>query len=271
MPPNSDQEPAQCTDQRVVTLADVTEPSRTDDVGYLTGVTDLLGLLAYAELVAFFRLSEDAALAPTIADKAALAQMAVAEFGHFQLVRDRLVRLGADPELAMRPFMGPLDEFHAKTVPSSWPEGLVKAYVGDGVARDFYRVIAEFLDAETRALVLEVMADTAYAEFAVDRVRAAIESDPPLASRLALWARRLVGEALGQAQRVAAEREPLARLIAGRIAAAQPESGGDPADARRGGAPAEARRGSDLGDIGRIFARLTDQNTGRMAALGMDV
>ncbi len=219
MPPNSDQEPAQCTDQRVVTLADVTEPSRTDDVGYLTGVTDLLGLLAYAELVAFFRLSEDAALAPTIADKAALAQMAVAEFGHFQLVRDRLVRLGADPELAMRPFVGPLDEFHAKTVPSSWPEGLVKAYVGDG----------------------------------------------------ALWARRLVGEALGQAHRVAAEREPLARLIAGRIAAAQPESGGDPAEARRGGAPAEARRGSDLGDIGRIFARLTDQNTGRMAALGMDV
>jgi hypothetical protein len=32
------------------------------------GVIDLLGLLAYAELDAFFRLSEDAAMAPTLAD-----------------------------------------------------------------------------------------------------------------------------------------------------------------------------------------------------------
>ena len=39
------------------------------------GVQDLLGLLAYAELVAFFRLSEDAALAPSLSDKAALGGM----------------------------------------------------------------------------------------------------------------------------------------------------------------------------------------------------
>ena len=32
--------------------------------------------------------------------------------------------------------------------------------------------------------------------------------------RLALWARRLLGEALSQAQRVAADRESLARLLA---------------------------------------------------------
>ena len=43
------------------------------------GVLDLLGLLAYAHLTAFFRLSEDAALAISLSDKAALAEMAVAE------------------------------------------------------------------------------------------------------------------------------------------------------------------------------------------------
>ena len=36
------------------------------------GVIDLLGLLAYASLVAFFRLSDDAALATAMADKEAL-------------------------------------------------------------------------------------------------------------------------------------------------------------------------------------------------------
>ena len=61
------------------------------------GVLDLLGLLAYAELVAFFRLSEDAALAPSLSDKAALGEMAVAEFGHFQLLRGQIARMGAHP------------------------------------------------------------------------------------------------------------------------------------------------------------------------------
>ena len=39
---------------------------------------------------------------------------------------------------------------------------------------------------------------------AVDRVRRAIEEDPVVAGRLALWGRRIVGEALAQAQTVVA-------------------------------------------------------------------
>ena len=120
----------------------------------------------------------------------------------------------------------------------------MKAYVGDGIAADFYRAVAELLDPRTQELVLAVLKDTGHAEFAVARVREAIEADPRVAGRLALWARRLVGEALGQAQRVAAEREALASLLAG-------------------------GEGSQLGEIGRMFAQLTDSHTRRMAALGL--
>src|SRR5258707_9405337 len=179
------------------------------------GVVDLLGLLAYVSLVAFFRLTDDAALAVSLADKAALAEMAVAEFGHFQLLRYRLQELDLDPSEAMHPFVAAIDEFHSRTASADWLEGLVKAYVGDGIAADFYRTVAELLDDQTRDLVPEMPADTGHAEFAVARVREAIEADPRVAGRLALWARRLVGEGLGQAQRVAAERESLARLLAG--------------------------------------------------------
>jgi hypothetical protein len=208
------------------------------------GLIDLLGMLAYAELVAFFRLSEDAAAAATLDDKAALAAMAVAEFGHFQLLRSRLTELGADPSAAMEPFVTAIDDFHNRTKPADWLEGLVKAYVGDGIAADFYRMVTSVLDEQTRLVVLEVLADTGHAEFVVRRVRTAVEEDPRLAGRLALWARRLVGEALGQAQRVAAAREPLAELLAGGSA-------------------------SQLGEIGRMFARLTDAHAARMAALGL--
>jgi tRNA-(MS[2]IO[6]A)-hydroxylase (MiaE)-like len=212
--------------------------------GARRGVIDLLGVLAYALLVAFFRLVEDAALAESLADKAALGEMAVAEFGGFQLLRGRIQELNVDPDEAMRPFVAAIDEFHARTAPSDWLEGLVKAYVGDGISVDFYRTLAGLLDPQTGELVLEVLKDTGHAEFAVARIREAIEADPRVAGRLALWARRLVGEALGQAQRVAAQREDLAALLAGGEV-------------------------TQLGEIGRIFAQLTDAHARRMAALGL--
>lgn len=208
------------------------------------GVLDLLGLLAYASLTAFFRISDDAALALSLRDKTALAELAVAEFGHFLLLRGRIEELAADPTTVMQPFVGPIDAFHARTAPSDWLEGLVKAYVGDEIAADFYRMVARVLDQANQQLVQTVLADTGKTEFIVARVREAIQADPRVAGRLGLWARRLVGEALGQAQRVAADREPLARLLVG--------------DAT-----------SQLGDVGRMFAQLTDAHAARMAALGL--
>jgi hypothetical protein len=217
------------------------------DAAYDAAVVDLLGVLAYGELSAFERLCADAALAPTLDDKAEVAAMACAEFGHFQQLRRRITDMGAEPEEAMRPFVAPLDSFHASTAPADWLEGLVKAYVGDGIAADFYREISVLLDDETRALVLEVFADTGHSTFVVSKVRTAIEVDPRVAGRLALWGRRLMGEALSQAQRVAAERDALAGLLAG----------------------STGRDGMDLVELGRMFTRIADQHTKRMAALGL--
>ena len=259
--------PAACRALYTRHVSESPQPEGLGDQAYRAAVTDLLGLLAYAELVAFFRLSDDAALAPSIADKAALGRMAVAEFSHFQRLWNQLDELGADPEQAMHPFAGPLDAFHAQTAPSDWLEGLVKAYVGDGIAADFYRAVAEFLDPRTRELVLEVLADTGHAEFVVERVRQATQADRTVAGRLALWARRLVGEALGQAQRVAAQREPLLHLLAGQVAAPDAVARTGP----RPAATAENGEGSsELGEIGRLFARITDAHTKRMSALGLD-
>ncbi len=216
--------------------------------GYDAAVVDLLGVMACAELLAFERLAHDAALAPSIDDKAELARMAVAEFRHFTVLRDHLAKLGTDPTAAMAPFVEPLTEFHRRTAASNWLEGLIKAFVGDGLAADFYREIASYLDPATRDLVLDVLADTGHSAFAVDRVRSAIEADPRVAGPLALWGRRLMGEALTQAQRVAGEREALAALIVGGV----------------------DRPGIDLNEIGRMFGRLTEAHSARMAALGLD-
>lgn len=218
----------------------------TDPV-YREAVIDLLGVLAYGELTAFERIAADASMAETIDDKAALAGMATAEYRHFVRLRDRLVELGVDPSEAMAPFRRAYEEYHEQTAPSDWLEGMVKAYVGDGIGMDFYREIAAYVDDETRELVLSVCDDLGQSAFIVDRVRAAIQQDPRVGGRLALWGRRLVGEALSQAQRVAAQRDALSTLLVGGV----------------------DRPGTDLAEIGRMLARLTDNHARRMTALGL--
>lgn len=217
------------------------------DPHYRAAVIDLLGAIAYGEICAFERLAEDAKLAPELRDTVALATMASAELGHVGALQERIGQLGADPYEAMSPFRVPIDAFHQHTAPADWYEGLIKAYVGDGLAADFYREVAAFLDEETRQLILESLEDAGHSEFVVDRVRNAIADEPQLGGRLALWGRRLMGEALSQAQRVAAERDALTALLAGGV----------------------DRPGMDLAALGRMFSRMTESHTRRMTELGL--
>jgi uncharacterized protein YfaS (alpha-2-macroglobulin family) len=203
-----------------------------------------LGLLAYAELVAFDQMAADARLAPDLRRRAVLSEMAAREITNYCRLAERLLQLGVEAEEAMRPYVGALRDYHEQTEPKDWLEALAKAYVGDGVADDFYREIAAYLDPEDRDLVLDVLHDSRHADFAAAELRAAIAADPKVANRLSMWARRLVGEALSQAQRVAAERVALAGLIA---------SGG-----------------GDLSDVQVLFKRLTGAHTERMAAVGLN-
>ena len=217
------------------------------DPAYRAAAVDLLGVIAYGEISAFERLTDDAKLATGLDDKLALGRMATVQFSHIEPLMARMTLFGADPLEAMAPFVRPFELFHASTAPSDWLEGLIKAYVGDGLAGDFYVEIAAYLDAGTRELIVDSLADAGQAGFVVDRVRRAIEHDHRVAGRLALWGRRLMGEALAQAQRVAAERDLLAALLAGGV----------------------DRPGMDLAALARMFGRLTENHARRMAELGL--
>ncbi|EID53576.1 ferritin-like fold-containing protein [Saccharomonospora xinjiangensis] len=213
----------------------------TREIG--TGVVDLIGVLAYGELSAFDRLAEDARTAPTLSGRAALASMAAAEMGHYGLLERYLAERGVRVEDAMRPFMRHVDAFQDSTAPRTWLESLVKAYVVDNLAADLYRELAGVLDDETRGLVVTVLADTGHSAFAQREVAAAIENEKPLRDRLALWSRRLLGEALTQAQYVVAESDGLAELIVAGT--------------------------GDLSGIAALFRKLQQQHTKRMQALGL--
>jgi hypothetical protein len=206
-------------------------------------IIDLLGALAYGELSAFDRLADDARMAPTLDGRAQMSAMAAVEMGHYTALAERLAALGVSPSAAMEPFVAALETYHSLTEPSTWLESLVKAYVGDGMAADFYREVAEFVDPGTRALIHEVLADAGRAEFAVREVRAAIEQQPSVAGRLALWARRLVGEAISQTQHVLADRDALMLLM--------------------------MHGSGDLSSVAGLIGRITARHDERMTALGL--
>lgn len=234
------------------------------------GAIALLGMLAATELTAFERLSAATANAPTIADKAELGALANVELQQFVRLRDALAERGADPELVVSAYVGPIHAFHERTRPGDWYEDLMKAYIADSMVADFFREAARLVDDRTRSVVLEALSDTGLTSFARRRIFAAAGADSRLSGRLALWGRRLVGEAMSQAQQVFVTDPAFAALLDEAGAVLEP-SGGRAAPAGPdgvagidGAAPAPRNPGP-----GRILVAMTESHARRMAALGM--
>ncbi|MBO0850172.1 MAG: hydroxylase, partial [Pseudonocardia sp.] len=93
------------------------------------------------------------------------------------------------------------------------------------------------------SLVRRVLADTGHSAFAEREVAAAIADSRQVRDRLALWGRRLLGEAITQAQHVVAERDELAEFF--------------------------VRGFGDLAGISVLFKKLQSRHGKRMAALGL--
>ncbi|BCB81281.1 ferritin-like fold-containing protein [Phytohabitans flavus] len=218
------------------TVSEVFQPS--------PAVVELLGMVAYAELLAFDRMAADARLAPDLRRRAVLSEMAAVEIVNYRRLETRLTEHGADPDRAMMPYVAALQEYHELTEPKDWLEALAKAYVWDGIADDFFREVAAFLLPEDRDLVLDVLHDSQYEDFAAKEIRAAIAADPKVANRLSMWARRLVGEGLSQAQRMAGDRIALTVLI--------------------------VEGSEDQAGVQALLKRLTAAHTARMAAVGLN-
>ena len=209
------------------------------------GLRAVLGLLGSWELVAFTRLAGDAAAAPQAADRIELCRLG-------GVASARLARLGAlaaerglDLGDAVAPFLRACADVDARTPAGSWWERLLTSYIGFGVEDDVARLLAAALDPPARSVVLSVLDDDGHAALVERRVLARTATDRVLASRLALWGRRLVGESLGVVGRLVAGHPELADLLERSLDA------------------------SDLPLQQRLFARLTAGHTRRMDRLGL--
>jgi hypothetical protein len=207
------------------------------------GALPLLGMVAYNELASFTRLAADAAQAPTLTDRLALARFAGLNLDGVDRIVGRIVEIGGDVEATMRPFEGMLTEFDRRTEPNTWWERLLKGYVGYGISDDVAFILADALDAADGDLVRAAHEDHGYIEYVVEALGTACREDPTLAARLALWGRRLVGEAFGVVQQLLGAHPEIDRALA------------------------EVAPGSDPDQ--KLFAQLTAEHTRRMGRLGL--
>lgn len=157
------------------------------------GIVELFALLAYGEVAAFYRLTDEARMAPNLNGRINMARMAAAEMGHYDLLGAALAGRGVDVVPAISKYAPALENYHRLTMPSTWLEALVKTYIGDALAADFYSEIVGVLPDQVADIVRGVLADTGHSQFVVAEVRSAVAASDMQRSRLVLWARRLLG------------------------------------------------------------------------------
>uniref|UniRef100_UPI003D8E3CD6 ferritin-like fold-containing protein n=1 Tax=Gordonia sp. B7-2 TaxID=3420932 RepID=UPI003D8E3CD6 len=203
--PSSHSQSSQPPSSNAVSISDI-DPDHP-------ALTKLFAVLLAGEFAAFYRLIDESAMAPDVESRISIARMAASEIGHFDQLAERVGAAGIDAAAAVRRYRSVFDQYHRVTTPKTWLEALVKAYVGDGLAADFYNELAGVLPPQARDLVADVMAETANSQFAREQVRAAVDADPNLASPLTLWGRRLLGEAITHAQWVLAAEEEVTDLL----------------------------------------------------------
>lgn len=159
-----------------------------------------LALLAFGELTGFERMATNATTAADLDDKVILARLASQSFANFEQLSQHIDQMGQDAIELCQHFEPTFSTLAERTRPRDWYESLMKGFVFDGIMNDFYRTAVDELAEPGYSLAIAILDDTRASEYARNRLTSEVAVDTQLASRLALWGRKLVAETLGRAR-----------------------------------------------------------------------
>jgi hypothetical protein len=172
-------------------------PSTKVDLATLTpDLTTFLGKSAYLQLAIFENLSRVVRAAPSTESKSALSQVAGLALAKHQGLVAEIERHGADAAATMQPFVAEIDGFQRLTEGNDWFESVTSCYLTAGFLDDFLVRLASGLHGAPRERVSAILEADSGEAIIVAELLAAIEKNPRLAARLAMWGRRLVGDTM---------------------------------------------------------------------------
>ncbi|MEX1077693.1 MAG: ferritin-like fold-containing protein [Homoserinimonas sp.] len=153
-----------------------------------------LGQATCLQLLNFENLTTLISTAPTLENKTALVRVASLSLEKYQGLVAEIESGGGDAATYMEPFAPRIETFQHATRGGDWYEGLVTSYVTAGILDDFFIALAEGLSDGPAARIRRLLAGNEGSRIIVEQLSAATATNPRLASRLALWGRRLVGD-----------------------------------------------------------------------------
>ncbi|THG28785.1 hypothetical protein E6C64_16845 [Naasia lichenicola] len=173
------------------------EPQRVERVGLDDLTPDpiaVLGQAAYLQLGHFEALSRAASTAPTLEAKGSLSAAAGKVLAKHSAIIAELDSRGADSSAAMSVHTAAIDRYFEMVQGADWYEDLASIYFTSGLLDDFFGRITGNLDGGAK--ISASISSDAGSEDIVQLLADGMSKDPRLASRLAVWGRRLVGDTL---------------------------------------------------------------------------
>lgn len=163
---------------------------------FTPSLLEFLGRAAYVQLMIFENLSTSLSNAPSTAAKAAIGRAAELSIARHAALGEEIVRAGSTLAEAMEPYVAPVDIFERDTRGGDWYETLITCYLTAGFLDDFYARLSEGLPVETARRIQAIYAAETGESLLAAQLLIGIEANPRLASRLAMWGRRLVGDTM---------------------------------------------------------------------------
>ncbi|MFF1634058.1 ferritin-like fold-containing protein [Leifsonia sp. NPDC058248] len=172
------------------------QATRVDLHEVMPDLLPYLGQAAYLQLEAFQSLSRVVGQVDDLAAKERISAAAGASLSKHHGIVAEIRRRGDDPSEVMKPFADEIDGFSALTTGSDWRETLLAVLVTSGLLDDFFIRLASGLPGDVGPRIASLLGSDGGQDGIVEVLQNEIGADPKLASRLAMWGRRLVGDTL---------------------------------------------------------------------------
>ena len=170
--------------------------TKVELVEFTPDLTGFLGRSAYVQLMLFENLSRAISSAPSTTGKTALGRAAELSLAKHRKLIDEIVRTGQDPAAVMEPFTRVVDDFERDTRGDDWFENVVSCYLTAGFLDDFFARLAHGLPDDAARRIAGIFMSESGESLLAGLLTTAIEQNPRLAARLAMWGRRLVGDTI---------------------------------------------------------------------------
>ncbi len=172
------------------------EAVRVELSEFAPGILPFLGLTAYLQLELYEAAARAVAGAPHLESKEVLARVAGVTLQKHQKLTDELRRRGCEPHEVMQPYTEVIDRYIARIDVSDWHQHVLSIYLVGGLFDGFFASLAGGLKDSYRSEAVAILREHTGRDELAQLLAAEIAADPPLAHRLSLWGRRLVGDTL---------------------------------------------------------------------------